>query len=648
MNILKQLFFRNNNTDINIVPVNDPGTKQLDNNNVVSVNSIIEEPFDKYDIAIKYDDNKIVYKITDINKENMFLEEITKLVNERHAPIDFLTTNNNIIKILTDKFEVNLLTISPKIMKKEVLPDGTHIIEYMNGVIEMVTMEYDEYTKDKIYFKHGTRFYPNGKKECGDFLYGNKLQNGYSVQNGEYIFYHPHKLCNDIMTGVNFVKCKVDNKPTLFAVNNGWDKCTLYDGHAKDVLIKMVTSKYASPVVKKIFRHPYRNKLIDVKEFVIEVTREPNAIILSFTQSDDIIQILDKIRRYNITISFDLINQLFNKWVAKGYCDLIKKFIAENPNLINDDGSYFVKCVLNGQSSEAFLFIGADTENWSTEPKWIRRAFLSDLSFSYDDFNNLDSQLKNKMYEVANMYNYFALVDKLNGFGMEVPEKDLVYKEGPYELLAYNMDSVRVRNVLFEFVKQLRSDGLLLYKNEYDNEKFGGINKSNDFSRLLGKRYVDRIINELKIKHIKTPIKIIVLEKETNCLTIDAYCISFRLENDITVYAKYIKSVERNISREEFEELILLMERVCYHDIRQDQFIIAEDGIYFIDTEAGPFCYKPNYSQMFYLVGMLDEIDYGWGKAFIQSRYENYREKKTKCDVKKIKKVNPFYINLDN
>lgn len=75
--------------------------------------------------------------------------------------------------------------------------------------------------------------------------------------------------------------------------------------------------------------------------------------------------------------------------------------------------------------------------------------------------------------------------------------------------------------------------------------------------------------------------------------------------------SKKIKSVERKLSRDEIDELIQVVATANFLDLWPENIVVAEDGVYFIDTEfksfAGSICWA-KLGRFESLVGENDKV----------------------------------------
>ena len=158
------------------------------------------------------------------------------------------------------------------------------------------------------------------------------------------------------------------------------------------------------------------------------------------------------------------------------------------------------------------------------------------------------------------------------------------------------MDVATTHQTISAYLVRLRQEGRLLTENEFQEVQSNSAwcNKGN-FTRILGRDYILDLIKELNLKHIKVPEKKAVIDsnKETLSFEVSQYGsqnLVFMSSEAICIYAQEIQTTSRFVSREEMTELFTIIEAANFSDLWDVNFIVAEDGIYFIDTEIKSFC----------------------------------------------------------
>lgn len=154
----------------------------------------------------------------------------------------------------------------------------------------------------------------------------------------------------------------------------------------------------------------------------------------------------------------------------------------------------------------------------------------------------------------------------------------------------------------------------------------------------MGAIYLENIINELNLKHIKIPKKFVIVDDTVDQIGIKVHppinkgCMLIDSEH-LTVEAEYIHQADRILSREEVTELITLIKKAEFNDLLRSNFIIADEGIYLIDTE---------------MKGFFETIrwhNFGWLKEIVEEGDKEYIDKLLTEPQKAI--VRRKYIDFD-
>ncbi len=290
----------------------------------------------------------------------------------------------------------------------------------------------------------------------------------------------------------------------------------------------------------------------------------------------------------------------------------------------------FVEAALRGDEKARVLIstLEGPKTHLSQEETWIKRAFNGDYLFSKEEFHKLNKHLKSKIYFVANAFGHRRLVKLLKSLGMA---EDPVFSSRPH-ILAHNMDIITADTAIKSWLKQLRKKGLLFTEAEF-NDQQSYFSKRNDITRIYGRDFVQRFISDHDLKHIKVPKKIAVIKGNPESLTfkIHPWTADLRADEDqIEVYAEYIKSVKRKLSLEEAIEFALILEKTGYSDFYGSNFLFAEDGIYFIDTESKDFePEEPKFSAIESIKNLINPEDVEMFMQTFVKRKEAFVSKKT-------------------
>lgn len=250
------------------------------------------------------------------------------------------------------------------------------------------------------------------------------------------------------------------------------------------------------------------------------------------------------------------------------------------------------------------------------------------LDFNDMDFLALTPQMQSLIYRTANNFNNIPLVTRLNALGnYNIAD---VFPKGPC-IISLRMDIASINQILFEFLVKLRQENRLVTENEFQDlqQNQSWIKKGKKIPRILGCDYISQLTEKLNLKHIKVPEKKGVISSNTetlsieieehgnNGLLVDAYA------KDITIYAQKIQKTNRLLSREEISELFIIIEAANFTDLWDHNFIVAEDGIYFIDTEIKSFDHSICWNKMERLKCFMSEEDQEWFFQQIEQRIRN-------------------------
>ena len=398
-----------------------------------------------------------------------------------------------------------------------------------------------------------------------------------------------------------------------------------YQGSANEALLKIAQAKnrrynsepglFNGSPVKYLLNHP-ANSMINKEEFIKFIlekdeTGSPRICTLS---AESTLEILNMIKEENIPINLNdktpRGNTLLNVWLDQNNIGLamglaikepiiaeIMKIIFElDPSVIDQikeqKNSALLETILNGTNEVADVLMDAMIKRgitFSPEEAWMIRAFKNDTNFPEKEFTELNQELKAKIFFVANAFGNEEMVIKLKSLGMNVVP---VVPVGP-SILAHNMDIITRRNVMEGFLKDLRTGGLLLTTEEFSaleetDSKY--IRKGlNQIGRIQGRNFIEKVAEENGLKHIKVPKKMAVVSDKSISIGFSDQLELIPKQGQVTIYAERIEKDDRTLSLEEGIELMIALEKTGYNDFFGENFFIAKDGIYFIDTEYENF-----------------------------------------------------------
>lgn len=240
---------------------------------------------------------------------------------------------------------------------------------------------------------------------------------------------------------------------------------------------------------------------------------------------------------------------------------------------------------------------------------------------------------------MAHAFNCVAWVERLNRLGMAVPK----LQRDEMRLFSIDMDAVELNQSLQAYLHKLRSAQRILTQDEFEDSKknqhmvaskdSAGTTRSNSWikkgrgiDRLIGRDRIEAAIHQLEVKSVKVPSKIAVIPS-SEFLTMRLHVEmdqSYNLDvfaQDVEVYAQEIKRSSRKISRKEMVELIAVMQMVQFGDIHDFNFVVGEDGVYFIDTESKSF-YGTLWEKIERLITLLDFEDHVWFSELVKRNQE--------------------------
>lgn len=269
------------------------------------------------------------------------------------------------------------------------------------------------------------------------------------------------------------------------------------------------------------------------------------------------------------------------------------------------------------------------SKSLSTNPLDKKPTTLQTLSLEKDVSQSHETDRK-KAYQQANEKNDIDLVRSLNMLGLQPP----VPIFSTLTIVSNYMDIATKYNVIFKYLKELSNSNRLISEQQFRSlPEEEWINKKSDFSRILGCDHLQKIIHENRLEYIKVPKKIVVI-KEPH-LTIRGF--DYGEENlysitceQIEIYAEKIRPAERKVSRKEIDEVFKIIKAANFVDF-ETNFIIAQDGIYLIDTEFKSFCGHIAWKHPFFFRifrRYISEQDMEYFEAQIEEYSKSTRPKK--------------------
>lgn len=626
-----------------------------------------ENPFDSFEITVSGRD-----KVRFSSREEMKLkaQELTKIVNSEHikrevkVPDYYLVTTQieEFIKEIESNADIiktrwsNIFYIIPKRAGES--QKGQLIIrQYDNGVIEEVTQESD--VKEWAFENwKGARIYPNGKIETGSFERF-FLHAGTRKTKEDTTYRLPNKLvdCSDLDRGL--IYDEIEGKKQLIFVQKKNAGFTFEYTQVNEELIPTL-AKILQVKAHANIHHDYNlDSLTEVLSGAIDCNQfakylfDTNAI---FSVNSYALKILLTIFKQkgiaiNLREPHPVTKQTLLDYHSKSAMTL-EFLLSMDPGLIErKDGveSPLVKALIAKNKKGASILVAAMKKQkvlLTSREKLFKKVAFSEGKVTLKALKGLSKEDQEIVYRLANTYTQLSLVKTMRTLGFN-REGELLVHEGP-SIFPSNMDALEMNDRLHEFLNNLRSQKLLLTESEYS--KLGGhyMKKGNDIGRILGRDYIEKKALELGLKHVKVPKKIMVVEDcEKVNLQIDEYgsiAVSFDSESyefntKVTVYAEQIYKRSKPITSEEVKELLMLFEATGFSDINWNNIIVAEDGVYVIDTEFTNFWVHRfyfeqgrQYAEMAKIVHALDKEEQEPLVHMLNEKLKVYLEKEKELD----------------
>lgn len=151
---------------------------------------------------------------------------------------------------------------------------------------------------------------------------------------------------------------------------------------------------------------------------------------------------------------------------------------------------------------------------------------------------------------------------------------------GP-SIFRYSMEEKEIQQIGVEFFEDLRKSGRLLTQQEFIGQghpQGAYWDKRNDLGRILGANYIERVAEELGLKHIKVPKKIAVANEGVTSLKIMVCPSNLELSSkQITIFAEHITPLSRGTTREEVTEFLKILEATGFGDFFGNNFILGKN-----------------------------------------------------------------------
>ncbi len=228
-------------------------------------------------------------------------------------------------------------------------------------------------------------------------------------------------------------------------------------------------------------------------------------------------------------------------------------------------------------------------------------------SVALNTLRTLPSVQLETLFVHANECLNFGTLKKLRQLGFERTEPPLMIPGEPH-IFGLNMDAIEVQETLDAWLKKKAQEGRLLTAEQFEqldpSKWFQKIN--NRFGRLIGRDLIADKIQELGLTRVKVPNKIMVIDADEEIqLQIGPHLQFFQ---NGRVFAQKVESSKRAVTIDEITELLQLIEATGFGDIQRSNFVVAENGIYFIDTNADDSFHEVHFREGMHFDGMVNLV----------------------------------------
>ena len=548
--------------------------------------------------------------ISSLKEMGLKAREIAQLVSDRHIKIridipshgleraqamKFIEELKSVVHVSSTRW-TDLFDVVSK--KTEEIQENLTIRKYNNGVIEEVQSSRENEAEDLWTHWEGRRIYPDGVIETGRFD-NFCFHKGTRTEKEITTYKLPDCLVKNYSLDRSLIYSDIEGEKKLIVIgrkpgSGPWD-CEYVQ--VKEELIPTLaeilkkTNDVRETHLREIFSGP-----INCEEFV-SFLFETNSIFS--LQSYPLCFLLKSIQEKGLVVNLRQhhpeTGETFLDLYA-GNTEVLKTLLAIDPALIERRQGMeipFVRSLLAGnQKGASFLFATMEEQKIALLPRELlfKKVAFSEGELTPEELQMVPLEDREIVYRLANIYSQLNAVRIMRtlGFGRN---EELLMPEGP-SIFGCNMDALEMHDRLADFLIHLRSQKLLLTQSEFDQLSEGNyINKGNDIGRIAGRDYIEKKAGELGLKHVKVPKKMIVIPDVTTnlALYIDKNLCIQTSSDGITVYAEPIQGVKRAITAEEVSELLRLFEATGFNDIHWSNVIVAQDGVYIIDTEFTNF-----------------------------------------------------------
>jgi hypothetical protein len=547
-----------------------------------------------------------------VSKEEMSLKarEISQLVLDKHIKLrieiplyglertqalKFIEELKSNADVITTRRK-DLFYIVPK--KTEEVQKNFTIRKYNNGVIEEVQSSRESEGEDWWTYWDGRRIYPDGVVETGrfdDFCW----HTGTRTEKETTTYRHPKTLVNSYSLDRGLILADIEGEKQLIVIHKkpGSRDSSCEYIQIKEELIPTLTEilKEIDGVCEKSIQKMLSGP-INCEEFIASLFKTNSVFSLKPYPLQFLLKI---IKEKGLIVDLHQKDPETRETLLDRYsknAEVLQILLDIDPTLIQrteDSEIAFLRALLSGnQNGAIILFDAMESQKIPLLPRELlfKKVAFSEGEVTLEELSSVSKDDQQIVYQLANIYSQLNVVRTMKALGFNRSEA-LLMREGP-SIFGCNMDFLEMHEQLQAFLKDLDSQKLLLKQAEFNqlsSENY--IEKGSDIGRILGRNYIEKKARELDLKHVKAPRKMIVIDDEITSIKLRTSA-DLDIEapkGGITIYAERIQKSNRKITSEEVSELLRLFEATGFSDIHWGNVIIAEDGVYVIDTEFTNF-----------------------------------------------------------
>lgn len=239
------------------------------------------------------------------------------------------------------------------------------------------------------------------------------------------------------------------------------------------------------------------------------------------------------------------------------------------------------------------------------EELWVVRAVDDLADFEDGEFTTLGEEEREKIYRIANGLHARNLIARLQTLGMRQTSFEHYASLKP--MIGMEMDLFAAEEAMLGYFRQLRSQGLLMTRSEFEQlDPALYRKKTGALERILGAQWIETVARQFNSPRVMVPRKIAVINDNLAELTVDLASMSC----PITVYAQNVTRVTRKREVDEVVQLMTVTKHSRFLDFGGDNLFTTEDGFCFIDTEFSSFSSQPiSLEQLRSFASFVEESD---------------------------------------